>query len=475
MLIEPLDEKTLYSTSIMSQKQNNTNRQNVAAPQETFQRVVSHQKTTAQISTSDLDEQTSSIDDEGESENRSILKAYNGKDRTLTRSFSLLSRNTKSEFSLFENSSFASSSSSTGTNLSRNIDQFGFVFDKFTISSTSYSERGKSPESSSVSHLHIQRQVKQLRKWEELLLKLNSLPTNDWLRKTRLKKYLFAGIPDTLRKRAWIVMLKANNNNNNHLAGHNKEQAKEFPVYLIDNYFHGISGFERQIDVDIVRTLRDHVLYKDRYSVGQQKLFKLLVAFANLFPAIGYCQGMSTMAGVLLIYFEEEQAFNMMIRLFEQRSLSLLYKHGFPLLFELFHIQHELMQKFAPKVWTHLSKHSISSNLFATKWYLSMFLCFPFSIAMRLWDLFFLLGTDIFPVFCVAVLSCLQDEVVQLDFDPLLSFLCRPDEIQGLEEDRLFDILHEYWDRTVKSKSRNLKILHQDYHKKQALLLKKDD
>lgn len=67
-----------------------------------------------------------------------------------------------------------------------------------------------------------------------------------------------------------------------------------------------ISGFERQIDLDIERTLRDHVLFKTRFGQAQVSLFKILVAYSNVDPAVGYCQGMSTVAAFLLLYFDEE-------------------------------------------------------------------------------------------------------------------------------------------------------------------------
>lgn len=412
MLIEPIDEKFAFLLKMSLSS-------------------ISHSHSSSELS---LDSQSV--------ENASILQSYNSQSaKSLTRSFSLLSRHTKSEFSLFENSSTVSSTSSTRTNLSLNIDQYGFVIDR------------SSQESTMQRHSNVQESLNAVTKWEALLVKLTALHLKDWLTKTTLKKRIFKGVPDTQRKRVWALLLRRPT----------FALQKETPIYRIDDHFNGISGFERQIDVDIVRTLRDHVLYKDRYSCGQQKLFKVLVAFANLFPSIGYCQGMSSLAGVLLIYFDEEQAFNMMIRLFERRSLANLYSHGFPLLFELFHIQHALMQKFVPRVWNHFAKHSISSSLYATKWYLSMFLCFPFPLSMRLWDLYMLYGIDVFPVFCVAFLRYIENAILVLDFDPLLSYLCRPDEVSPMNVEKVMEIVMDLWERVEKSKSRNLKVLHDEY------------
>lgn len=73
-----------------------------------------------------------------------------------------------------------------------------------------------------------------------------------------------------------------------------------------ESLYSRISGFERQIDLDIERTLRDHIMFKDRFGQAQVSLFKILVAYSNLDSDVGYCQGMSTVAAFLLLYFEEE-------------------------------------------------------------------------------------------------------------------------------------------------------------------------
>ena len=42
---------------------------------------------------------------------------------------------------------------------------------------------------------------------------------------------------------------------------------------------------------------------------GQTALFRVLVAYAQADPAVGYCQGMGFIAAVLLSYLTEEDAF----------------------------------------------------------------------------------------------------------------------------------------------------------------------
>lgn len=58
-----------------------------------------------------------------------------------------------------------------------------------------------------------------------------------------------------------------------------------------------------------IRCFRDHECFCERYSTKQQQLFNVLVAYSCYNSELGYCQGMSSVAGVLLMYLGEEEAF----------------------------------------------------------------------------------------------------------------------------------------------------------------------
>lgn len=65
----------------------------------------------------------------------------------------------------------------------------------------------------------------------------------------------------------------------------------------------------RQIDLDVNRTYRDHIMFRERYGLKQQALFNILGAYSVYNREIGYCQGMSQIAALLLMYLNEEDAF----------------------------------------------------------------------------------------------------------------------------------------------------------------------
>lgn len=57
----------------------------------------------------------------------------------------------------------------------------------------------------------------------------------------------------------------------------------------------------RQIDSDVNRQFREHINYRERYSIKQQSLFNVLTAYAMYNTEVGYCQGMSGLAGIIQI------------------------------------------------------------------------------------------------------------------------------------------------------------------------------
>lgn len=65
----------------------------------------------------------------------------------------------------------------------------------------------------------------------------------------------------------------------------------------------------RQIDLDVNRTYRDNITFRARYNIKQQELFNVLAAYSIYNTDIGYCQGMSQIAALFLMYLSEEEAF----------------------------------------------------------------------------------------------------------------------------------------------------------------------
>ncbi|KAI9250793.1 rab-GTPase-TBC domain-containing protein [Sporodiniella umbellata] len=113
----------------------------------------------------------------------------------------------------------------------------------------------------------------------------------------KLSRRVYKGIPDCWRRDVWYYLIT----DHFRAAKEDLEHKKSYQELLQEE-----SPHERQIDLDIPRTLRDHIMFKQRYGSGQRALFSVLRAFANHDQEVGYCQGMTNIAATILMYCEEE-------------------------------------------------------------------------------------------------------------------------------------------------------------------------
>ena len=214
------------------------------------------------------------------------------------------------------------------------------------------------------------------------------------------------------------------------------------------------SSHERQIDLDIERTLRNHVLFKLRFGTGQSSLFKVLVALANQNPEVGYCQGMSTVAAFFLLYFDEERAFRHLRTLFRSQELDRLYAHHFPKLFETFYIHEQLLARYYPKISDHFLEHQITTPIYATRWYLTLFLGLPYLVAARVWDLFLFYGYDILLHAGITLLGYFSEKLLNgtNDFERTMELLSKS-ENEIIHPDKFIKMLKATWTESYKSES----------------------
>jgi Rab-GTPase-TBC domain len=145
---------------------------------------------------------------------------------------------------------------------------------------------------------------------------------------TKLIERTWKGIPDRWRATAWHAFLSAS-------AKKRKDSlSDEELIELFHEHQSQASPDDVQIDIDVPRTISSHIMFRRRYRGGQRLLFRVLHAMSLHFPSTGYVQGMAALAATLLAYYDEENAFVMLVRLWELRGLDKLYKSGFEGLME---------------------------------------------------------------------------------------------------------------------------------------------
>uniref|UniRef100_A0A3B4FVV9 USP6 N-terminal-like protein n=1 Tax=Pundamilia nyererei TaxID=303518 RepID=A0A3B4FVV9_9CICH len=236
-----------------------------------------------------------------------------------------------------------------------------------------------------------QQEIERAEKWLKMVKKWDKYKNSD--------RVIYKGIPLQLRGRAWALMLDVD--------GAKKENEGKYEVFIHQARL--CSSEIKQIDLDINRTFRNHIMFMDRF--GRKAHYWGL--FARFLQEVSYCQGMSQIAALLLMYMNEEDAFWALSQLLtnQKHAMHGFFVPGFPKL-QRFQAHHDqIISKLVPKLKKHLvrSVFSVFEKLgvtLYTKWFLQCFIDrTPFTLTLRLWDIFILEGERLLTAMSYTILK----------------------------------------------------------------------
>ncbi|KHJ96259.1 TBC domain protein [Oesophagostomum dentatum] len=140
----------------------------------------------------------------------------------------------------------------------------------------------------------VEKEIRRVNKWlaMEAAWKKGRIPK-------KLEERTWKGIPEKLRMTIWPRLLGAVE----------MKEARPDVYYQLLMRARLVSKDIKQIDLDINRTYRDHISFRRRYDVKQQSLLNVLAAYSMYNTEVGYCQGMSQIAALFLMYLDEEDTF----------------------------------------------------------------------------------------------------------------------------------------------------------------------
>ncbi|TRY95421.1 hypothetical protein DNTS_031677 [Danionella cerebrum] len=231
-----------------------------------------------------------------------------------------------------------------------------------------------------------------------------------------LVRRIYKGIPLQLRGQVWSLLLDIPKI---------KEDKKDFYEKL-KLRARGLSTDVRQIDLDVNRTYRNHIMFMHRYDVKQQDLFHVLTAYSVYNTEVGYCQGMSQITALLLIYMNEEDAFWALVKLLsgQRHSMHGFFVPGFPKLLRFQDHHDRILQKMMPKLKQHLDNQEVYTNLYTMKWFFQCFLDrTPFTLTLRIWDIYILEGERVLTAMSYTILKLHKKTLLKLSMEELVKFL----------------------------------------------------
>ncbi|KAL2761500.1 USP6 N-terminal-like protein isoform 2 [Daubentonia madagascariensis] len=278
-------------------------------------------------------------------------------------------------------------------------DRFGFLHEEELPYHNAAMERQK--------HLEIERTTK----WLKML--------KGWEKYKNTEKFhrrIYKGIPLQLRGEVWALLLEIPKM---------KEETRDLYSKL-KHRARGCSPDIRQIDLDVNRTFRDHIMFRDRYGVKQQSLFHVLAAYSIYNTEVGYCQGMSQITALLLMYMNEEDAFWALVKLFSgpKHAMHGFFVQGFPKLLRFQEHHEKILNKFLSKLKQHLDSQEIYTSFYTMKWFFQCFLDrTPFTLNLRIWDIYIFEGERVLTAMSYTILKLHKKHLMKLSMEELVEFL----------------------------------------------------
>ncbi|XP_077392881.1 TBC1 domain family member 4 isoform X2 [Festucalex cinctus] len=234
-----------------------------------------------------------------------------------------------------------------------------------------------------------------------------------------LYRALCQGVPKSRRGEVWLLLCHQHRLCRRHPP---RQPAADTPYR---DLLKQLTAQQHAILVDLGRTFPNLEYFSAQLGAGQLSLYNLLKAYSLLDTEVGYCQGVSFVAGVLLLHMSEEQAFDMLKFLMYDLGIRRQYKPDMVSLQIQMYQLSRLLHDYHRDLYNHLEEYEICPSLYAAPWFLTLFASqFPLGFVSRIFDFLFAQGSELIFKVALCLLSSHQGEIVECDsFESIVDFL----------------------------------------------------
>jgi hypothetical protein len=183
--------------------------------------------------------------------------------------------------------------------------------------------------------------------------------------------------------------------------------------------------YERAINQDLGRTFPEIPMFKT--DEVRKQLYNIMKAYSIYDSEVGYCQGLSFIAGLFIMNgIKEDLVFTIFVRLMESYNLRTLFTPKMPGLMLLIYQFNAIFQTYIPALYFHFYRYNLSPMMYASQWFLTLFsYSFNVDLVFRIVDMILVEGPiSVLLRFALVILKRHEDELLSIEkFDSLMDFL----------------------------------------------------
>lgn len=206
-----------------------------------------------------------------------------------------------------------------------------------------------------------------------------------------------------------------------------RSDTPEFPSYTTpyEELLKQLTSHQHAILIDLGRTFPNHPYYSSPLGPGQLSLFNILKAYSLVDPEVGYCQGLSFTAGLLLLHMPEADAFYLLRHLMFSKGLRERYLPDMSALQVCLYQLSRLLHDLHPELYEHFDSLDIAPSLYAAPWLLTLFSSqFSLGFVARVFDLIFGDSPQVLFTVAISLLGYHKEQLLACNtFEEVMDYL----------------------------------------------------
>ncbi|XP_059387763.1 TBC1 domain family member 12 isoform X2 [Carassius carassius] len=273
------------------------------------------------------------------------------------------------------------------------------------------------------------------------------LPNWESMRGTRRVRDLWwQGLPPNVRGKVWSLAIGNEMNITSDLyeifLSRAKERWKSFRETGSEMESDDSADRESSLDLirlDISRTFPPLFIFQ-KGGPYHDLLHSVLGAYTCYRPDVGYVQGMSFIAAVLILNLEEADAFIAFANLLNKPCQMAFFRVDHELMLKYFAAFEVFFEENLPRLFNHFKSSSLTPDLYLIDWIFTLYTkSLPLDVACRVWDVFCRDGEEFLFRTGLGILRLYEDVLLQMDFIHIAQFLTRLPE--DTPPERLFSCI----------------------------------